>query len=275
MNRDPADASAPEARVRQSVCRLLAEAEKGLTPFQAERTVSRLLGVSKKTVRREIRALVGEGRIGYGQRNGTSFLEPPAWGPVRVSDRIWLSPPGCSPPEGRSSDAILIRMRPGAAFGLGDHPTTRLALRGLEVACAGAAPTSALDIGTGTGVLGLAAARMGASRILALDTDPCARTEAAANAAENGLAGRIAIADMPFDRISGVFDLILANLRPPTLSKLAAKIGAISRPGSLAVLSGFRPAEWPALSETFRGGRWRTAWLDAQKGWSAAVCRKV
>ena len=78
-----------------------------------------------------------------------------------------------------------------------------------------------MDIGTGTGVLAIAAALLGTGRVLALDIDPSARTEAAANVAANGLTGKIQITDTPMDRVQGSFSLVLANLRPPTLSSPA------------------------------------------------------
>ena len=263
-------------RICETVCRMVATADRRLTPVQVSRTVSRRLGVGHQQVRAAIRFLVKEGRLAYGQRLGTVFLEMPFWGPVRIAERIWICPAAGAPPENLSPDRIVIRMQPGAAFGLGDHPTTRLALRGLAVAVANAPfpPESALDIGTGTGVLAIAAALLGTGRVLALDIDPCARTEAAANVAANGLTGKIQIADTPMDRVQGSFSLVLANLRPPTLSWLADVINGLSGPGAFAVFSGFRPSEWPQLAEQYRINRWRSCWSEQQNGWAAVVCRK-
>jgi ribosomal protein L11 methyltransferase len=251
-------------------------AERRVTPLQAARTVSRRLGVGHQQVRRAILSLVQEGRLSYGQRLGTVFLEMPFWGAVRIAEKIWICPSGVAPPENLSPDRIFIRVQHGAAFGIGDHPTTRLALRGLAFAIANAPlpPSTALDIGTGTGVLAIAAARLGADRVLALDIDPCARTEAAGNVAENGLAGKIEISGTPMDRVRGSFSLVLANLRPPTLSKLADLINGFTGPGAFAVFSGFRPPEWPALAAQYRTKRWQSCWSEEQNGWAAVVCTK-
>jgi ribosomal protein L11 methyltransferase len=165
-------------------------------------------------------------------------------------------------------------MRPGAAFGLGDHPTTRLAIRAMAEALAGNVPESALDIGTGTGVLAIAAALLGARRVLAVDIDPCARAEAAANVAENELTARITVADTSIDRIQGDFSMVSANLRPPTLSRLADRIGALSGADAVAVLSGFRPAEWPPLKRDYRISGWSPFWGGIENGWMAVACRK-
>jgi ribosomal protein L11 methyltransferase len=276
-NRNPGGETACADRIRDAVSQMVAGADRRLTPLQVSRSVSRRLGVGRHQVHRAILSLVQEGRLAYAQRLGTAFLEMPFWGPVRIAERIWICPAGIAPPGNASPDRLLIRVQHGAAFGRGDHPSTRLALRGLAFAAANAPapPQTALDIGTGTGVLAIAAALLGGGRVLALDTDPCARTEAAANVAENGLAGKIQIADIPMDRIRGSFPLVLANLRPPTLSKLADVIDGFSGPAAFAVFSGFRPSEWAALAEQYRTNRWRACWSEKQNGWAAVVCKKT
>ncbi len=273
MSPESGGAACAEALIREAVCRAAAGGCRQ-TPHQLARDVAAQQGVSKKRVYAAIQSLVHDGRLAFTARCGTSFLEPSILRPMPVSERIWLCPSGCSAPENAPADRIFLRLRTGAAFGLGDHPTTRLALRGLEFAFAQGQGRSALDIGTGTGVLAIAAALLGAERVLGVDIDPCARSEAAANIAENGLSEKIEIRDTDPGRIGGVFSLVLANLRPPTLSRLAPEIGALSAADAMLVLSGFRPDEWGDLAPDFQAGGWRRAWAEIEGGWMGVVCRR-
>jgi ribosomal protein L11 methyltransferase len=272
--REGCDWPAPADPVQQAVIDFMAETGVPLAVQRVERTVSERLEIPKRPVRDAIRLLVEQGAFSYTHRNGTAYLEKSFWGPVRVSDRIWLCPARSAVPKNRPSNQILVRMHHGAAFGIGDHPTTRLALRGIEHVVAGASLDEALDIGTGTGVLAIAAALLGVRRVLALDIDSCARAEAAANAAQNGLGGRIEIQNLSVDQLHDRFSLICANLRPPTLSRVAYRSENFSGDGALAVLSGFRPEEWPCLEKDFRSSGWKPVWQEMENGWMAAACRK-
>jgi ribosomal protein L11 methyltransferase len=275
VTRDAAGPPVSADGIEQAVCDLVAEHGLPMTLRQVERAVSERLGISKRPVRGAIRSLVRQGRFAYSQRSGTAHLEKSFREPERVSDRIWLCParPGTSkilPP-----DQIVVRMHAGAAFGIGDHPTTRLSLRVMDRVLAEDVPDQALDIGTGTGVLAIAAALLGVRRVLAVDVDACARAEAAVNAAENALGDRVEIKDLPIDRIQGHFSLVCANLRPPTLSEVAFRIERFSMAGAVAVLSGFRPEEWPALEKDFHSSGWQPVWKETEIGWMAVACRRT
>ncbi|MGD8366392.1 MAG: 50S ribosomal protein L11 methyltransferase [Desulfobacterales bacterium] len=275
MNREGADPPASDDPIQRAVCDLMSEGGSPMALQQIERVVARRLGIRKRPVRSAIRFLVQQGLFAYTQRNGTSHLEKFFGGPVRVSNRIWLCPARSSPTENLPANQILVRMQPGAAFGIGDHPTTRLALQAIDQILADEIQGEALDIGTGTGVLAIAAALLGVGKILAVDIDPCARAEAAANAAQNGLCERIEIRDLSVDQIRGCFSLICANLRPPTLARVATRIGRFSGGGTVVVLSGFRPEEWPPLAEDYRSSGWLPVWEATEDGWMAVACRKA
>jgi ribosomal protein L11 methyltransferase len=108
---------------------------------------------------------------------------------VRVTERITLVPAWTDPPEGVE---FPIRIDPGMAFGAGDHPTTRLCLHILEdLAVGGRLPARMLDVGTGTGVLSLAAGFLGAEQVHALDIDPFGYAACRRNARLNGLEGSV------------------------------------------------------------------------------------
>ncbi len=172
----------------------------------------------------------------------------------------------------RPGDA-LVRLDPGMAFGTGDHPTTRGCLLALDRHLR--AGDSVLDVGTGSGILALAAARLGAACVVAVDVDPQCAEVAARNVAENGLTDRIAVAAgsmgdaWPFaEPASGGFDLVLANIIAGTLVKLAPDLIDAVKPGGVLVASGViaereaevRAAFEPAMTlvESAAEGDWRT-----------------
>jgi len=131
-----------------------------------------------------------------------------------------------------------LEMDPGMAFGTGQHASTKLALSLIQSCCQAAPPERVLDVGTGTGILAMAAALFGAKEAAAIDNDPEAVAVAAENIARNGLAERIAVSAEPLEEISGQFDLICANILHDVLAELApALVRRLAANGQL-VLSG-------------------------------------
>jgi len=230
-------------------------------------------------VQAAIRGLVAGGELAYTHEHGRTFLEPSFDRPVRVSERIVLSPPDREVPRGPGD--IVVCLRPGAAFGVGRHPTTRLSLRGIEFAlrreaavhrCAG---SRALDIGTGSGVLAIAAVKLGIENGVGLDIDPCAVAEARNNVRLNGLAGRIEISDRGLEGLDGLFSLVVANLRLPTLARLAAAIAALTMPGAALVISGVQQEEQAAVVAAYGRQRFECVWSVAEDRWIGLVLYKV
>ena len=141
-------------------------------------------------------------------------------------------------PAGR----IALTLDAGAAFGSGEHPTTRLCLRALE-RLAARRPRRILDLGTGSGILAMAAARLTGRRVRAVDIDPWSVRVAAENARRNGLGPRIQVrrADgwrSPCVRGAGPYDLVLANILARPLCAMARELAAGLAPGGYAVVSG-------------------------------------
>ena len=135
---------------------------------------------------------------------------------------------------------IPIILGPGQAFGSGEHETTRTCLEEMELLdrLKGAA---VLDLGCGTGILSIAAARLGARSVVALDPDPQAIAAAAANIRLNGLDKTVTCVQGEMEKMRGAcFDLILANLYGDLLIGLARDIPGLIRPGGQALLSGVR-----------------------------------
>jgi ribosomal protein L11 methyltransferase len=132
---------------------------------------------------------------------------------------------------------VVIDLDPGMAFGTGLHPTTRLCLLALEQTVRPG--NRVLDLGTGSGILALAAARLGAAYVLALDFDPVAVEVASRNVAANALSERITVQPGTIEQApTNAFDLVVANISAEVLIASAAELARVTRPGGHALLSG-------------------------------------
>lgn len=132
----------------------------------------------------------------------------------------------------------VLEMDPGMAFGTGQHASTKLALSLIQSCCHTALPKRMLDVGTGTGILAMAAALFGVREVLAIDNDPEAVAVAAENIACNGLAAWITASAVPLEQIGGQFDVICANILHDVLAELApALVRRLTTKGQI-VLSG-------------------------------------
>lgn len=140
----------------------------------------------------------------------------------------------------------VIEMDPGMAFGTGQHASTKLALDLIGHALGVAeqeAPTAGLDIGTGTGILAMAAALKGVTQVTAIDNDPDAVTAALDNVAHNKLTGSITCSDTPLDAITGTFGLICANIVHDVLVDMAPQIRQRAAANAQLVLAGILRGE--------------------------------
>jgi ribosomal protein L11 methyltransferase len=140
--------------------------------------------------------------------------------PFRVGNRIWIQPTWSEAEEtAASSDDIILRLDPGMAFGTGLHPTTQMCLQALEMVTKPG--QRVLDLGTGSGILGIAALKLGAEWVLAVDNDKLAVKTAVANAAANGVADRFegrlgTLADIGDSN----WDIVLVNILAPVIVDL-------------------------------------------------------
>jgi len=170
---------------------------------------------------------------------------------LRVGRRIVIKPTWRRHRPG--PDEVVVALDPGMAFGTGLHPTTRLCLAALErVADRGLVTGArALDVGCGSGILAIAAARLGAASVLGVDTDPIAVEATAANAARNRLTQRIAAREGSLPTGEPPFDVVLANLIAGVLVALARELAAEVAPGGTLVASGIYVDRETEVREAF------------------------
>ncbi len=175
-------------------------------------------------------------------------------------------PPG-EPPEPSGLERRRLHIEPGSAFGDGAHPTTALCIEGIEAcfAAVDAAPATVLDVGTGTGLLALVAATLGA-RVVGTDIDPLARHAAERHARRNGLAHRVRIAATPPPT---PFDLVVANLYLDPLVALAPTLAARVAPGGRCLISGIARRHRARIERVFVGAGLRPIACAEREGWIA------
>jgi len=262
-------------RIQNAVQEGLENATCRLTAHDLEGLVAHQKGWPRRLVRRAIRDLIAQGVIEYIYIFGQSYLELSFHHPVDVSPRFTIAPPTTTtsvPP-----DRHYLTIAPGASFGCGRHPTTRLALHALETAwdCLQGfelkSPPAVLDIGTGSGILAIAAACLGAARVRALEIDACARSEARQNIRLNAKAAVITVSGQALESVQEDFNMMMANLRLPTLVSYAGWMRAHLRSPGYVVVSGFRQTEWMRLEKVFEDKGFDTIGYQDRQGWAAAV----
>jgi ribosomal protein L11 methyltransferase len=159
-----------------------------------------------------------------------------AWKPIYVGDRICIVPPW---QEGsRRDDRLVIRIDQGTSFGTGSHETTMLCLQELERCLASRPARRVLDVGTGSGVLSIAAARLGASQVLGIDIAEAAVAAARKNMETNGVEQVVTVESTHLEDLEGTWDLVVANLLPQPLRSLCEAIASRVAPGGTLLLSG-------------------------------------
>lgn len=164
--------------------------------------------------------------------------------PSRISDRLWIVPSWHEPPN---AQAINIRLDPGVAFGTGSHPTTHLCLQWLDTHCSQNA--SVLDYGCGTGILAIAAAKLGAREVSGTDIDPQAIESAQWNAQENKVQASFVLPDNLNEQ---KFDIVIANILANPLMLLAPALVGRLKPNGVLVLSGILTAQAQEVIDAYK-----------------------
>ena len=157
--------------------------------------------------------------------------------PVAVNDELVLRPAWV--PAGQGSGVTEVAVEPGAAFGLGDHPTTRLSADAVwRIVPRLGAAARVLDVGCGTGVLAVVAVLRGAASATGVDIADAAVPVTTANALGNGVADRVDVSTTPLAEVAETYDLVVANILAPTLVALADDLRRVTAPGGRLVVSG-------------------------------------
>ncbi len=170
-------------------------------------------------------------------------------------------------------DDIVLLLDPGMAFGTGLHPTTRLCLVAAEELVK--PHMRVLDVGAGSGILAIAAARLGAAHVEAVEIDPVAARVCEENVARNGVAAQVHVRAGTLDEGPGeTFDLILANITIATLLDLHPRLRSHLRADGIAVLSGVLAERADELLSVLQQAGWRHVRTDQEQDWVAIFVRR-
>jgi ribosomal protein L11 methyltransferase len=187
--------------------------------------------------------------------------------PMSFGDRLWVSPHGMKVAD---DQAIVVWLDPGLAFGTGTHETTALCLEWL--ATIDLAGKRVLDFGCGSGILSIAALKLGAASVDGIDIDEQATTASRQNAADNNVGGQLRLST-ELEDFSGQYDIVIANILAGTLIGVAAELSKRTMHGGLMALSGILSEQVEEVSSAFVD--WFT--LDppaARNNWARITGRK-
>lgn len=188
--------------------------------------------------------------------------------PQRFGDRLWICPTWLNPPE---PEAVNLMLDPGLAFGTGTHPTTSLCLTWLEQADLNT--KTIIDYGCGSGILSLAAIKLGAKQVFAVDIDQQALQATSSNAQINHIDEPQLIIGTP-EQVQDPAHLIIANILLAPLMNLKERFHHLLHPGSLLVVSGILTEQESLLTETYQSAFKLTA-SSSLDGWSLLVFKRL
>jgi len=199
--------------------------------------------------------------------------------PLRVGERLVIKPtwapwPPAEAPAAARPDDVVIELDPGMAFGTGTHPTTRLCLEALEGALGRG--DLVVDVGCGSGILSIAAARLGAARVLAVDHDPLAVRVCRDNVLANAVQGVVQV--VVGDRLSCLRlepDLVVANILLQPVLALAGEAAQALRPGGRYLCSGVIDTDEPVLTAGIQEMGLQPAGTRSAEGWLCQTWRRT
>jgi ribosomal protein L11 methyltransferase len=198
--------------------------------------------------------------------------------PIRLGINIVVKPTW--EPYQAGGEQMIIEIDPGRAFGTGNHPSTALCIEILEefitdiVPSAGGSAPSILDVGTGTGILGIVAARLGARRVLGLDIDPEALEAANLNLIQNQVERIMTVSGTPLEQVEETFGLVVANLTAALLTDMAG--GLTDRVGGRGclLLAGILAEQVEEVIDCFRRLHFRVVESRGLEEWRALLLRR-
>jgi len=196
--------------------------------------------------------------------------------PLRVGSRLVIKPTWESFPV--TTDDIILELDPGMAFGTGAHPTTVLCLSMLEKYLTsamnnGAKTLSVLDVGTGSGILSIAAVKLGVERVTAIDIDPEAVRVAEENCLLNKVDSAVSVSDEPLQVVQGRYDIVLANILAEELVRMAPELVRKMAPGGTLILSGILVEKEELVLDGYAGFDVTLSEVVREQEWSCIVFR--
>lgn len=211
------------------------------------------------------------------------LIEEADWGelwkqyfkPLRLTKNIVIKPTWERyTPQHRD---IVVEIDPGMAFGTGQHPSTRMCLEAIEdilLKDRSIRKWRVLDVGTGTGILGISCAKLGAESVVGADIDPKAVEIARKNVLINGVEDRVRIVNRDVRKMKGTFDLIVANLTAETLLKIKSHLFSLTDPGRYLVISGIIEQNGRTIEEAFSVENMSLQKTIREKEWLCCVYKK-
>ena len=198
--------------------------------------------------------------------------------PLRLGQRLNIRPEWITEVDSKPDDIVLV-MDPGTAFGSGTHPTTQLCLIAVEDMLDGWPGINVLDLGCGSGILGIAALKLGAARVLALDIDDLAIKATTTNAAHNDVQDSITVQEGSLETVTSTarhFDLLLCNILAKVIIQMCAEgLGNVVRPGGKAIFSGIIDTQADDVEAALRDAGLEPYKRRQQKDWVVIEARKL
>ena len=190
---------------------------------------------------------------------------------IEIGERFVIKPSWRSYPEG--TEKLVLEIDPKMSFGTGHHETTRLCLRLLERWLKSG--SRVLDVGTGTGILAIAAVKLGAAAAVGIDVDDWSVSNALENVKANGLAGSVRISEASFQEFNGEqFDCVLANLSLDTISEGLHSLVGLTIQNGLLILSGFLCSDATTIEKRLAALGLAIADRLDEGDWMAVVVRR-
>lgn len=258
-----------------AIINFVTESYTRLTPLVLTKYLKQHLNLSGRQASTKLRHLVETGIFCYIYDFGTTFIGLNFSKPVRITDHFILTPPGLTPDPLLNSIHVIIT--PGISFGSGSHPTTRLCLAAIDTLYFQTNHISdsvqyVADIGTGSGILALAICLLHRNmKCIAYEIDEVSITEALKNIHLNQLSHQIHIRNDSIDTAEQSFSVICANLRLPTLNRLAADIQKKMIVNGVLILSGIRVWETNQLIAVYTEKGFDILWQAEEKDWACLV----
>ncbi len=188
--------------------------------------------------------------------------------PIQLSEKLWICPSWRTP---KDPNAINIMLDPGLAFGTGTHPTTALCLKALS-----ALPLkgkSVMDFGCGSGILAIAALKLGAASATGIDIDPQALEATTANAMKNGISPEQIPVSLPLEHYEKTYDVVIANILANPLMRLSDTISNLANDKGLLLLSGLLINQAEDIINTYQQFNFEP--IQLEEGWCCLIGYKA